>query len=425
MTFLVLSSDRSAVDESVVGAKSAMLSRIARWPVEDRPVVAPAATITTEAWRAVVDSLDLERIVRAALDGDADASAQVSVGLRRAVLPSDVEQAVQDSVAITIRSGSGLVGAGVALRSSAVAEDRPGRSYAGQYRSSLAVVGDDAALDAYRSCLASAWEPGARAYASQMGPARYMTGDVLNEAAMAVLVQPMVHGGEGRSGAALSDGHGSVTVEIVDGLAESMMAGRGEPSRWEIGASDGPCEDRLVDLVVQWTRLAERRCDCPVQVEFAAAAGSDVPVVLQLRSAVFTDQAERLPTSTSDDVPGRRQAAISDPAISGPVVSGAAVGHGIVRGRVCLIESLDRIDRFESGGVLVTRWTDPSWVSLMAASSAVVTDEGGVTSHAAVVCRELGVPAVVGCGDATGRLAHGAEVEIRLDGPTGTIHLVG
>jgi pyruvate,water dikinase len=89
-----------------------------------------------------------------------------------------------------------------------------------------------------------------------------------------------------------------------------------------------------------------------------------------------------------------------------------AVGDEISAGKVCLIKSADDIDRFEEGTILVTEMTDPGWVPIMKKAKGIVTDYGDRTSHAAIVSRELGIAAVVGCGDATDSLKHGQEITI-------------
>jgi pyruvate,water dikinase len=105
-------------------------------------------------------------------------------------------------------------------------------------------------------------------------------------------------------------------------------------------------------------------------------------------------------------------------------VSGLAIGSGTVRGPACVLDGPDEMDRLVPGGVLVTASTDPAWLPLLGGLGAVVTDHGGLTSHAAIVCRELGILAVVGCGDATRRLVHGHQVEVRCDGPNGTVSAI-
>ena len=105
-------------------------------------------------------------------------------------------------------------------------------------------------------------------------------------------------------------------------------------------------------------------------------------------------------------------------------MNGRAVGSGTARGVVCRLDDPGEVDRLEPGGVLVTSSTDPRWLPLLDQVVAVVTDHGGLTSHAAIVCRELGLLAVVGCGDATRRLLQGDLVEIRCDGVTGAVRLL-
>lgn len=401
MAIVVWPEDDAATDPSSTGSKSAWLARLARWPDLDRPRLAPQATISTEAWWLVVDGLGLRPLVATAVSGGttaAGAAAELRARLLGAELPEPVLRGLEEA---TERLG----GVSFAVRSSGVAEDLAEWSFAGQYLTELGVPPARLA-QAYRACLASAWTENVAAYrAASMGNA--VTAD-MHEPAMAVLVQPMVHDGDGWAGAALSDGVGGVTVEAVRGWGDQLMSGRADPLRWTVAAgeqADGPLVSGITDLV----RRAERRLGHAIEVEFALPRGSGDPVVLQLRPHRPTG-----PVVADSD---RLVAAQG-------TVNGHAVGEGTVSGPVCRLDHPDQIERLRDGGVLVTTSTDPRWVPLLSQVAAVVTDHGGATSHAAIVCRELGLLAVLGCGDATDRLDQDRMVEVRCEGSAGSVRVV-
>ncbi len=422
---LVWSDDDAASDPMLTGAKFAALASMARWPSIDRPTLVGGAALTTDAWRRVVDHNDLWEQVDAAVAGDEASAEQLRSRFGQADLPDDVADALTSSFEHVCAECEDDVA--VAVRSSAVAEDLAGRTFAGQYLTRLSVRDGASALTAYRDCLASAWSAGTRGYRRRTsrpdvaidcaggdaggvaGGGSSAGGALAEHAAMAVILQPMVHSGDGWAGAALSDGSGGVVVEAVRGLGDRLMSGRADPLRWSVVSGERP-DGALASVVVDWVRRAERRVGHAVEVEFAVRADGSVPVILQSRP-----YRPATPPSTLAD---RWHRPTGD-------VNGLAVGQGVVRGPVCRLDSPEETEALEPGAVLVTSATDPGWLPLLAQVGAVVTDHGGLTSHAAIVCRELGLLAVVGCGDATRRLVHGETIEVRCDGPMGSITRVG
>lgn len=397
MTLLVWLDDDAALDARLTGTKFASLARLHRWPEPDRPELPAGAAVSTRAWHLVVAHNDLEAPVRDAGRGDDAAAGHVASALTAARIPDEVHEQLSAAATRLLSEGPGEL----AVRSSAVAEDLPGRTFAGQYVTRLRVRDVPSVVQAYRDCLASAWLPGARRYRARTSAAAQGAHDP----SMAVALQAMAHHGEGWAGAALTDGAGGVTLELVRGLGDALMSGRADPLRWTVAGDEEP-DGAMATAVVAWVRRAEQRVGHGVEVEFAIRPDVPAPVVLQLRA--------HDPGARVDHEALRRQ---------GPsgAVNGLAVGSGVVTGAVCSLEGPDQQDRLAPGGVLVTASTDPAWLPLLGSAAAVVTDHGGVTSHAAIVCRELGLLAVVGCGDATRRLVHGEMVEVRCEGPTGTV----
>jgi len=395
---LVWSDDDDAADPTLTGAKFATLSAVGRWPAPDRPLLAGGAALSTTAWRSVVAHNRLDDLVDAALGGHDRSADELHEAFSAATLPAAVRESLSVSVQRLLDEGA----LGLALRSSAVAEDLAGRSFAGQYVTRLSVSDVEGATAAYRDCLASAWARGTGGY-------RRRTADPSSTApddhAMAVMLQPMVHLGDGWAGAALSDGARGVVIEVVRGLGDRLMSGRADPLRWSVTGDEEP-QGALAAAVANWVRRAEARFGHAIEVEFAVRSDESVPVVLQARpydtAASYPTRADRWTRPTG-------------------LVNGVAVGTGTARGVVCRLDDPADLDLLEPSGVLVTSSTDPGWLPLLEQVAAVVTDHGGLTSHAAIVCRELGLLAVVGCGDATLRLAHGDLVEVSCDGATGAV----
>lgn len=353
--------DDLATDQACCGTKFATLARLRRWPAELRPKVPDGFVVRADAGSA-----------------EAESELLVAAALLRARHPTCT----------------------LAVRSSSPVEDLAGASFAGQFTSVLRVVDDEQLLAAYRACVASASSPAVLAYGERLGidaPA----------AGMGVVVQPMVHEGDGLTGVVFSR-----TVEHPDAVLVELVEGTGHdwghrPTRRAVLVPDGDDggsptvhHERVRD-VARWARAAERHLGHPVDVEFAIGADDPVATVVQLRPL------------TGQWVPGETTAAATPDRATGTVlVSGLAVREGRVSGPVCRVDGPDELDRVVPGGVLVVRETDPRWLSLLAHVGAVVTDVGGLTSHAAIVCRELGVLALVGCGDATTRLHHGTQVSV-------------
>ena len=288
-----------------------------------------------------------------------------------------------------------------AVRSSAAAEDGTIASYAGQLRTRLgvptALVGP-AVLE-----VAASGADGA-AYAAAL--------TVPPPLGVAVLVQPMLT--PVAAGVAFTrhpvTGARRTIVEAVPGLADGLVAGDVEPERWSsapggaerVGAGRGVLAAHQAHAVVE---TAER-------VERLLGRAQDVEWALDADGTVWTLQAR--PITGRTDAPSRG----ADVGAGDVLATGTPAAAGTARGRVRVLRDLDDLPRFRPGEVLVCRATSPAWVPVLARAAAVVTEVGGVLSHAAIVARELGVPAVTGVTGARD-LPDGALVVV--DGAAGTV----
>src|SRR5688572_26630282 len=428
-------------DVARVGGKNAALGEMIRSLAAAGVNVPPGFATTAAAYRRFIEVNYLEQEMRDALselrDGKASL-AEAGARIRRAVLrgdwPAETAAAIREGY-LQLSRRMGVEATDVAVRSSATAEDLPEASFAGQQESFLNIRGADALLEACRRCYASLFTDRAIAYREAQGF------DHL-EVALSIGIQKMVRSDLAGAGVMFSidTETGFDRIVLIDaawGLGEIVVQGavdpdeyqvfkplldeagvtpivekkRGEKARKVIYATDGGAPTREVPTslaergawvlsdseivqLARWARVIEAHYGRPMDMEWAKDGETGVLFVVQARPE--TVQARR--TSS-----GLRSYRITD---KGRVLAkGFSIGDAAVAGPVCLIESARDIDRFVDGAVLVTGTTDPDWVPIMRRATALVTDHGGRTSHAAIVSRELGLPAIVGAGNAT-RVLH-------------------
>ena len=428
-------------DVARVGGKNAALGEMIRSLAAEGVNVPPGFATTAAAYRRFIEANHLEQEMRDALgelrDGKASL-AEAGARIRRAVLrgdwPAETAAAIREGY-LQLSRRLGVEATDVAVRSSATAEDLPEASFAGQQESFLNIRGADALLEACRRCYASLFTDRAIAYRQAQGF------DHL-EVALSIGIQKMVRSDLAGAGVMFSidTETGFDRIVLIDaawGLGEIVVQGavdpdeyqvfkplldeagvtpiiekkRGEKARKVIYATDGGTPTREVPTslaergawvlsdseivqLARWARVIEAHYGRPMDMEWAKDGETGALFVVQARPE--TVQARR--TSS-----GLKSYRITD---KGRVLAkGFSIGDAAVAGPVCLIESARDIGRFVDGAVLVTGTTDPDWVPIMRRAAALVTDHGGRTSHAAIVSRELGLPAIVGAGNAT-RVLH-------------------
>jgi pyruvate,water dikinase len=424
-------------DVAVVGGKNASLGEMVRH-LTGQGVKVPAGFATTaDAYWRFVDANELRGIISSALN-DLEAGkitlAEAGSSIRHAFLRGTWSDELAMSIAQSYQElgrRSGKIDPDVAVRSSATAEDLPDASFAGQQESFLNIRGVPALLDACRRCYASLFTDRAIAYRKAKGF------DHL-KVALSIGIQNMVRSDLGGAGVMFSidteTGFDKVVViNAAWGLGENVVQGAVDPDEYQIfkpllsdpalvpiiektigakaqkmiyaGAGERPTrnvptskterssfvlgDDEILTLA-RWACVIEHHYGCPMDMEWAKDGESNELFIVQARP---------------ETVQSRRQAsALKSYRVKSKgrtLVTGLSIGEAVTTGRVCLIESPRDIDRFVDGAILVTRTTDPDWVPIMRRAAAIVTDHGGRTSHAAIVSRELGLPAIVGTGNAT------------------------
>ncbi len=443
-------------DVPIVGGKTASLGEMIRNLASAGIRVPGGFAITANAYRHFLAHNALEPVMQEQLDRlDAGAPlADVGQAIRTAIaagtLPDDLTEGIRAAYA-ELNRRSGLDAAPVAVRSSATAEDLPDASFAGQQETYLNVIGVDAVLDAVRHCFASLYTDRAITY-------RALHGYPHLKVALSVGVQRMVRSDRGASGVAftLDTETGFRNLVVINGaygLGENVVKGTVNPDEWRVfkplltDTTVAPILDRtvgskLIKMVLdehgtptnvdttpdertsavldneqvlalaRWCATIEQHYGMPMDIEWAIDGETREMFIVQARPETVRSR-EETAAFTTFALDGKGEV----------LVTGVAVGQRITSGRVFILESMADAERFDDGGVLVARMTDPDWVPLMKRASAIVTDAGGRTSHAAIVSRELGIAAIVGCGNATTALTDGSTVTVSCaDGPQGHVY---
>jgi pyruvate,water dikinase len=421
---------RDATEE--VGGKAANLAEMTSVGLP----VPPAFFVTSGAFQAFVDEAGLaEKIetVVADLDPeDNDALNNASKRVRELVETASVPE----GLAATIRDAYedlGGEGAEVAIRSSATAEDLPEASFAGQQDTYLHVDGVDDVIDLVQKCWASLYTPRAIYY-------REKNGFPHAKVRMAVVVQQMVD--PDAAGVMFtrhpSSGADEVIVEAAWGLGEGVVSGRVSPDNYVLDRDGqlvsstiatkktqivrGPdgrtkeqdvpearrdeqvLDDAQLDQLAGLARTLEDHYGGPQDVEWAFADGQ--MFVLQTRPITTIEETQRMQSIDEDEA-------------GDVLIEGLGAGPGIGTGPVAWLDSADELEHVDEDDVLVTTMTTPDMVPAMRRASAIVTDEGGMTCHAAIVSRELGVPCVVGTKKGTQVLEE--DQPVTVDGDKGTV----
>lgn len=430
----------SRTDVPSVGGKNASLGEmVARLGAEGIRVPGGYA-MTAAAYRRFLEANGLQETIAGNLKALANGRmplAEAGAAIRRAVVEGDWPQDVAESIVTFYRElgrRTGRPEPAVAVRSSATAEDLPEASFAGQHESFLNVRGEKALLDACRRCYASLFTDRAITY-------RQVHGFDHLKVALSIGVQLMVRSDLAGSGVMFSIDTETgfdkiVLINAAWGLGENVVQGAVDPDEYQVfkpllvDASLRPIvekkrggkaqkmiyadagdqrtrnvpttlierdsfvlDDHEILTLARWACVVERHYGCPMDMEWAKDGETGELYLVQARP---------------ETAQSRREAAIfkSYRLVSKgkKLLSGLSIGDAVIAGSVCLIDDPKDIGRFVDGAILVTRTTDPDWVPIMKRAAAIVTDHGGRTSHAAIVSRELGLPAIVGTGDATRRL---------------------
>jgi len=447
-------------DLESVGGKNAslgeMLSQLSAAGIR----VPDGFATTAVAFRDFLDAGDLRGRIDAALNRldveDVRALAEVGARIRGWVvetpLPAQLENEISHQYQKLVNEYSSNIS--VAVRSSATAEDLPDASFAGQQETFLNVVGIDAVLDRIKHVFASLYNDRAIAYRAHKG---FAHADV----ALSAGIQRMVRSDRGSAGVMFTMDTESGFRDVVFitssyGLGETVVQGAVNPDEFYVHKpmlAAGKHSIIRKSLGSKLIRMefapsgATGRTVCTVDVADAERhrfSLTDADVIELARYAVLIEQHYGRPMDIEwgkDGLDGRIYILQARPETvksqtgvetqqrfklkgKGAVLaSGRAIGQKIGVGTVRNIHGSAEMERVQPGDVLVTDMTDPNWEPVMKRAAAIVTNRGGRTCHAAIIARELGIPAVVGCGQATDVLADGATVTVSCaEGDTGHIY---
>ncbi len=443
-------------DLDKVGGKNASLGEmIGCLPAEVR--VPDGFATTAEAFWHFIDSNGLRDFIRkqlANLDVDDIAAltrtgAAIREAIQSAPFPRDLEEAIRAEFARMDPEGTGSY----AVRSSATSEDLPDASFAGQQETLLNVVGIDNILAAIREVFSSLYNDRAIAYRTHKGFSH-------EAVALSAGVQRMVRSDHATSGIMFSLDTESGFRDVVFitasyGLGELVVQGAVNPDEFYVhkptlAQGHRPIIRRalgskLHKLVFASQEEGGRVKDVPTsEAERYRFCLSDDEVLELARYAMAIEKHYGRPMDiewAKDGIDGKIYIVQARPETvksqeSGrvlekyrlkqhgkAVVSGRAIGQKVGVGTVRVITDLSQMDRVQAGDVLVTDMTDPNWEPIMKRAAAIVTNRGGRTCHAAIIARELGIPAIVGCGNATEVLKDGETVTVSCaEGDTGYVY---
>jgi len=456
MKFVKWFEEIGAKDIGMVGGKNASLGEMIRSLGKKGVNIPPGFAITAEAYRYVIDKAGLAQQIKETLADldthDMENLAQRGEKIRNLIGSLPCPQELADEIRTCYRKMEERFGKNVdvAVRSSATAEDLPTASFAGQQTTYLNVRGQDELLERVMDCFASLFTNRAISYRVDKGF------DHLS-VYLSVGVQKMVRSDLACSGVMFSIDTDSGFRDVVYitagyGLGENVVQGIIDPDQFYVFKPTlkkgfrpivekrlGSKEKRLVykedgsgteqrDVGVEeqrrfalndeeiltlarWACVIEDHYGLPMDIEWAKDGVSGELFVVQARPETVHSQKE--PTSVKTYVLEEKGKLL---------LTGEAVGTKIGQGEVHVIESTSEIRRFSKGQVLVTDMTDPDWEPIMKIASAIVTNKGGRTCHAAIVSRELGVPCVIGTGKGTEVLKGVREVTVDCSQGDGRVY---
>jgi pyruvate,water dikinase len=466
--------EEAASDTRLVGGKAAGLNAMMKAGIP----VPPGFVVTTEAYRQFVLETGIAGYIRYVLEEVVvsgkpseyeKASELIRSKFARTPMPHRIAGEIEEAYR-RLAKLSGVEEPLVAVRSSATVEDLPDASFAGQQETYLNIRGASSVVEMVKRAWSSLWTARALSYRDSL--------NVDHEAAlMAVVVQKMVNSRS--SGVAftihpVTGEEDKVVVEAIWGLGEYIVGGKVTPDRFVLSKSNleilekrvsekrkalfydprsssnveieiPATEEDVKRLSMKYPEIAELIVKHGIRVDRQALSDEEVKAIARLALNVESHFGKPMDVewAIDADIPSpnniflvqarpetvwSRRKAVEKPKEEAVevergkiLVKGIPASPGVAYGRVTVALTVeDAAKKMKKGDVLVTRMTDPDWVPYMKLASAIVTDEGGMTAHAAIVSRELGIPAVVGTGNATKVLRDGLEVTV--DGSRGVVY---
>lgn len=432
-------------DVPQVGGKNASLGEMFRVLTPKGINLPNGYSTTADSYYHFLDSAGIRNEISQVLEGldvtDVadlqDRGKKVRQIILDAKLPEDFEQEIRDGYQ-ELCDTLGHQDVVVAVRSSATAEDLPNASFAGQQETYLNISGVEHVVESAQKCIASLFTDRAIVY-------RVENGFDHMQVALAVGVQQMVAVRSEAAGVMFtldtqSGFRDVVMINSIYGLGENIVQGKVSPDEFlvykptkailkrKMGAKKlkmipGPdsttqdievddadrfrysITDEQVKTLAEWGIAIEEHYQKPMDIEWALDEDFGTLYIVQARPETVQSQRD---ANCIEEYKLLEEGEV--------IVKGTSVGSKIASGKAKIIEDLKDISTFNKGDILVTTMTDPDWVPIMKKSAAIVTNRGGRTCHAAIVSRELGIPCVVGTGDATEHIKEGDELTVSCAG---------
>ncbi|ACK72340.1 phosphoenolpyruvate synthase [Gloeothece citriformis PCC 7424] len=447
-SYIRLFENLNSNDVPIVGGKNASLGEMIQNLKQEGVRVPDGFATTAQAYWEFIEANQIKAQIKSLLhdlETEKQSLSEVGKAIRRLFkktsFPKDVEEAIcQAYQQLSQRYNTEDVD--VAVRSSATAEDLPEASFAGQQETFLNVSGEEELLEACRECYASLFTNRAISYRQEKGF------DHL-EVALSIGIQKMVRSDLSGAGVMFSvdTETGFPDIVLINGawgLGENVVQGAVTPDQYTVYkpllknqnccpiiektkgskekkmvyASEGSSktiniktssqerntfvlENEDILQLARWACVIESHYEKPMDMEWAKDGETGDLYIVQARPETVQSQ------KISDSFETYRLKEKGN-----KLLEGLSIGDAIAAGKVCCIKSVKDIDQVEDNCILVTEMTDPDWVPVMKQVAGIITDYGGRTCHAAIVSRELGIPAIVGTGEATRLLKNGQEVTV-------------
>jgi len=434
--------DLSIKNVPEVGGKNASLGEMYNTLTKKQVNIPNGFAITAGAYIRFLEENKLTGKMHAVLKGlnthDIDNLQKRGKAIREMMLAADIPADIKKDIASAYKKLSeecGMKNADVAVRSSATAEDLPNASFAGQQETYLNISGEKATLEAVKKCFASLFTDRAISYRKDKGFDHMTT-------YLSVGVQKMVRSDKASSGVmftidpetgfseaviingswglgdlivqgqvipdeykvfqpALKEGYRPIISKVLGTKEKTMIYGSSKSATRIIPTPEKQqkkfiLSDNEILALAKWATIIEEHYKRPMDIEWAKDGISGELYIVQARPE--TVHATKNINQIEDYIMLKRPEKL--------LTQGASVGSKIAEGKANVISSVTGIKTFKKGEVLVTKMTDPDWEPIMKIAAAIVTDEGGRTSHAAIVSRELGIPCIVGTQNATKKIKH-------------------
>ncbi|MER3431524.1 MAG: phosphoenolpyruvate synthase [Blastocatellia bacterium] len=458
-------SEIGAGDVALVGGKCASLGELFRELTSQGVRAVDGFSTTSYAYDRLLETNGVRDRLKKLLQGldvnDVEKLSEVGATARAMIMETPFPKEVEESIIDAYHRLGQRIGKRnfeVAVRSSATAEDLPDASFAGQQDTLLNVRGEKRLIEACHQCFASLWTDRAISYRHSKGFDHF-------EIALSIGVQPMVRSDGACSGVmfTLDTESGFRDVVVINGawgLGEAIVQGMATPDEWivfkptlkqgfrpiitrKLGVkevkmvfADDGTGTQIRDVVESQRKrfclagfevLQLAKWGCLIEEHFSRLAGRPLPMDIEwakdgITGELFILQAR--PETVHTQMDEQYVETYELTGIHGaPLTSGVAVGQKIGCGTAHVLLDPSRLASFKEGEILVTTMTDPAWEPIMKKAAAIVTERGGRTCHSAIISRELGIPCIVGTGNATGKIKNGMEITVSCaEGDIGNVY---